>query len=147
VFSSRGRNFLRTILKIAAERDELRIVEDQIGSPTSARFIADATAALIWKSTVDRTLAARVQKGETVNVCSAGTTSWFGFAQYVVAQAPLARRPRVTPIPSAAYPTKARRPHNSALSLARLRDVWGIESPPWQVAVDLSLRELGSTGP
>jgi dTDP-4-dehydrorhamnose reductase len=143
VFSARGRNFLRTILRLAAERDELRIVDDQLGAPTSARFIADATAAILWKAQTVPELAARLDAGEIVHVCSSGTTSWFGFAQYAIAQAALPRKPTLTPIPTSAYPTRAARPRNSALSLERLHMVWGIETPQWQVATDLVLRELG----
>jgi dTDP-4-dehydrorhamnose reductase len=142
VFSSRGKNFLKTILRLAGERDELRVVEDQRGAPTSARFIADASVALLWRATAAPPLAERLSAGETLNVCSAGVTSWFGFAEYVVGRAALARRPRLVPIPASAYPTRARRPRNSALSLERLRSVWGIEAPSWQTAADLVLREL-----
>jgi dTDP-4-dehydrorhamnose reductase len=142
VFSSRGKNFLKTILRLAGERDELRVVEDQRGAPTSARFIADASVALLWRATAVPPLAERLSAGETLNVCSAGVTSWFGFAEYVVGRAALARRPRLVPIPASAYPTRARRPRNSELSLERLRSVWGIEAPSWQTAADLVLREL-----
>jgi len=145
VFSARGRNFLRTILRLATDREELRIVEDQLGAPTSARFIADATVAMLWKAQTVPELAARLAAGEVVNVCSSGTTSWFGFAQYAIAQAALPRKPALTPIPTSAYPTRAVRPRNSVLSLERLRAIWGIEAPPWQVAADLVLRELGLT--
>ena len=142
VFSSRGKNFLKTILRLAGERDELRVVDDQRGAPTSARFIADASVALLWRAAAEPTLAERLTAGETLNVCSAGVTSWFGFAEYIVRRAALARRPRLVPIPASAYPTKARRPRNSTLSLERLRSVWGIEVPSWQTATDLVLREL-----
>ena len=142
VFSARGRNFLKTILRLAAERDELRIVDDQRGAPTSARFIAEATAAIVWKATSVPALAARLRAGETLNVCSAGVTSWFGFAQYAIENASLTHKPRLVPIPSSAYPTKARRPRNSALSLDRLHAVWGIAAPAWQVATVQCLREL-----
>lgn len=142
VFSARGRNFLRTILRLAAERDELRIVDDQRGAPTSARFIAEATAAIIWKATSVPTLAARLRAGEILNVCSEGVTSWFGFAGYAIDHADLPRKPRLVPIATSAYPTKARRPRNSALSLERLRAVWGIAAPAWQVATAHCLREL-----
>lgn len=145
VFSARGRNFLRTILRLASEREELRVVDDQLGAPTSARFIADATVALLWKAQSVPELAARLDAGEVVNVCSSGTTSWFGFAQYAIAQAALLRKPVLTPIPTSAYQTRAARPRNSALSLERLRSVWGIEAPSWQVATDLVLREMDLT--
>jgi len=142
VFSARGRNFLKTILRLAAERDELRIVDDQRGAPTSARFIAEATAAIVWKATSVPALAARLRAGEILNVCSAGVTSWFGFAHYTIDHANLARKPRLVPIESSAYPTRARRPRNSALSLERLHTVWGITAPAWQVATAHCLREI-----
>ena len=137
--------FLRDDSAPCADRDELRIVEDQLGAPTSARFIAEATVAMLWKAQTVPELAARLAAGEVVNVCSSGTTSWFGFAQYAIAQAALPRKPALTPIPTSAYPTRAVRPRNSVLSLERLRAIWGIEAPPWQVAADLVLRELGLT--
>lgn len=142
VYAARGRNFLRTILRLAAERDELRVVDDQFGAPTSARFIADATAALIWRAESNESLAARIRAGETLHLTAAGVTSWHGFAEYAVAHADLPRRPRVIPIPTSAYPTRAQRPRNSALALERLRGTWGIEPPPWQRSVDLCLREI-----
>ena len=142
VYSARGRNFLRTILKLAAERDELRIVDDQHGAPTSARFIADATAALLWRASAVPELSARLAAGEILNVCCAGATTWFGFARHALAHAALTRTPTLVPIPASAYSTKAKRPGNSVLSLQRLRRVWGIEAPSWQSAADLVLREL-----
>ncbi|MBR0995463.1 dTDP-4-dehydrorhamnose reductase [Bradyrhizobium japonicum] len=143
VYAATGANFLNTMIRLAGERDELRIVADQIGAPTSARVIADTIAAVLNAAQGDpaRLLKSR---GGVLNVACGGETSWHGFASAIVEQmrargAALKCR-RIVPIATAEYPTKARRPANSRLSLARLGEVFGLEVTPWTEAL---ARECG----
>lgn len=134
VYGLRGHNFLRTIERLAAERDELRIVSDQIGTPTWSRMIAGMTALLL----------SRGNPLEGLYHCAAGgETSWCGFAQAIVAKLEerQAKAPRVSPIPTAAYPLPAPRPANSRLDCGRLAQETGLRIPDWQVALDLCLAE------
>jgi len=153
VYAQHGSNFLRTILRLAFERDELRIVDDQIGAPTSARALAEATARAI-RSNIDlRTGAEQMMRPEygLYHMTCAGQTSWFGFAQeflgWTGARLPGRRLARCVPIRSSEYPLPAQRPHNSVLSNKRLRDAFGLELPEWRAAlhevmngIDLKLR-------
>src|SRR5690606_25775346 len=111
-----GRNFLRTMLDLAARRDELRVVADQIGTPTPAALIAEVT----W-----RALARDAAGSGLWHLATTGRTSWHGFAEAIFAEAVragrLARAPRVVPISSAEYPTRARRPARSCLDTRRLQ--------------------------
>ena len=134
VYGPRSKNFMLTMLKLANERDELRVVNDQIGAPTSSRAIAEATSRILQKGPA----AAGV-----FHLTTSGQTSWFGFAQAIIAQTN-DRRPRsplLTPIPSSAYPTPARRPLNSVLSNDRLRHVFGITLRPWDEELTRLLAE------
>jgi dTDP-4-dehydrorhamnose reductase len=155
VYAQHGSNFLRTILRLAFERDELRIVDDQIGAPTSARALAEATALAIRLNVDPRTGEERQDRPEygygLYHMTCAGQTSWFGFAQeflgWVTARLPGQRLARCVPIPSSEYPLAARRPRNSVLSNQRLRDAFGLELPEWRAAlhevmngIDLKLR-------
>jgi len=152
VYAANGVNFLRTIARLARERKELRIVADQFGAPTSARTIADAVAGIIGKDgppLAERFAAA----GGLVNVAASGETSWHGFAVAIVnglrvRQVALAVE-NVVPIQTEDYPTKAKRPANSRLDLARLKRVFGIETKRWDTALDLELDRLptDSVGP
>ena len=152
VYASRGQNFVRTMLRLGAERDSLRVVDDQIGAPTSARLIADATAQAIRVALVER----REQRFRSAihHLCAAGHTSWHGFAQAlferwrVIAPAsPLALH-TLTPIPSCDYPTPARRPLNSRMSCAGFETRFGLALPAWQHGLELVLSELAaSTAP
>jgi dTDP-4-dehydrorhamnose reductase len=145
VYAGSGTNFLRTIARLAKERKEIRIVADQIGAPTSARTIADAVTRLIPsdRSGFDAVFGQR--KG-IVNVVCAGETSWYGFAQAIVA----GLRARgmdlavesIIPIRTDEFPTKAKRPANSRLSLDRLRGEFGIITPAWEEALDCELDVL-----
>jgi dTDP-4-dehydrorhamnose reductase len=147
VYAQHGNNFLRTILRLARERDELRIVDDQIGAPTSARAIAEATALAI-RSSVD------LRTGEECQECPeyglyhmtcAGQTSWFGFAQeflaWTAARLPGQRLAHCVPIPSSEYPLPARRPRNSVLSNQKSREVFAIELPEWRAALEWVMEE------
>jgi dTDP-4-dehydrorhamnose reductase len=146
VYASRGKNFLLTMLRLANERPELRVVDDQIGAPTWARSIADVTGHLLARTVVDRRAAGF--RSAVVNVASQGATSWHGFAGEIVDAAverglvDSARRPRIRAIPSSAYSTPARRPSNSVLDLSLLSARFGISVPDWRVALRLCLDEL-----
>jgi dTDP-4-dehydrorhamnose reductase len=138
VYSEFGHNFLKTMLRLAATQDELRVVADQWGSPTSAREIADAILRI----------APRITRAEDVwgsyHFVSQGITSWHGFASRAVAvQAPLTgRRPRVTPIKTADFPTAARRPANSRLDCRLFTQVFGFTACHWTEGVDTTTRAL-----
>nr|WP_255682000.1 dTDP-4-dehydrorhamnose reductase [Luteimonas sp. BDR2-5] len=131
VYAAHGRNFLHTMLCLAAERDELRVVADQVGTPTPAALIADATV---------QALRAGDGLSGTWHLTAEGETSWHGFAEAIFARAVdarlLAQAPVVVPIATADYPTPARRPAYSCLDTARLRGDFGIVLPTWQAGLD-----------
>jgi dTDP-4-dehydrorhamnose reductase len=136
VFGVHGGNFLRTMLRLAAERDELRVVADQVGAPTCARLIADVSAHAIAAALRERA-AGRFDSG-LYHLSSSGATSWHGYAEAIVAAArarpalgPL-RTQRIVPIATAEYPTAARRPPNSRLACGRLERRFGLALPHWQ---------------
>ncbi|MFZ5636777.1 MAG: dTDP-4-dehydrorhamnose reductase [Pseudomonadota bacterium] len=137
VYAAHGHNFMRTMLRLAAERDELRVVADQIGTPTPAALIADVTAAALAHAPAVSGL---------WHLTAAGRTSWHGFAEAIVAGAHarglLARSPRVTPIATADYPTPAKRPAWSVLDTARLRADFGVDLPLWSDALSAVLDTL-----
>ena len=150
VYSTRGKNFLLTILRLATEREELRIVNDQIGAPTWSREIASATAEVLQKF-FDRTgnVSAWAELGGTYHITAGGETSWFEFAKAILEEAkkqatspaawlaeathgrPLLSRV-VTPITTAEYPTPARRPAYSVLSNIHTVRTFGIELVDWR---------------
>ena len=132
VYGEFGTNFLKTMVRLARERDELRVVADQSGCPTSTR---DLAAAILR-------IAPRLAAGEpvwgTYHFAGKGTTTWHGFAQRIVAaQAPLTgRSPSVVAIATADYPTRALRPANSAFDCSRFADVFGLHARPWTEEAD-----------
>lgn len=146
VYGMRGKNFLLTVLRLAAERDELRIVGDQFGSPTWSRTIADTTAQLLARldaGTAEagagpgKLLTAMAGRhGGIYHLTSNGSTSWHGFTEQIISHATVAHKPRVTAISTADYPVPARRPHNSVMADARLAAL-GIHLPDWQTALAL----------
>lgn len=137
VYAAQGRNFLRTMLRLAAEREELRVVADQVGAPTPAAWIADATGQLLRQG---------VRASGTWHLTAAGETSWHGFAQAIMDEAQaaglLARRPRVLPIATAEYPTPARRPAYSVLDTAKLQRDFAIAPPAWRDGLRATVCEL-----
>ena len=138
VYGMRGKNFLLTVMRLAGERDELRIVGDQFGAPTWCRTIADSTAQLVARlgarSGVVEAMAGEL--GGIYHLTSSGRTSWHGFTEEIVRQAALATPPKVTAIRTDEYPLPAQRPHNSELSCERLRALGG-HLPRWQDALRL----------
>ncbi|WP_110691970.1 dTDP-4-dehydrorhamnose reductase [Salinicola halophyticus] len=142
VYSARGHNFLKTMLRLAREREALQIVGDQIGAPTPARLIAEVTL-LSVRARMEGRLASGLY-----HLAPRGETSWHGFAQTIFRQAEafgetLRVQPdRVVSIPTANYPTPARRPLNSRLALEKLEQALGITLPDWESQLELTLAEL-----
>lgn len=134
VYGLHGHNFLRTMLRLGAERDELRVVADQVGCPTPAWLIADVTATIVQQGIGD---------GGTHHLVADGQTSWHGFAEAIMDEAfaagLLATRPRVLPITTADYPTPAARPAWSVLDTGSLRQGWGVALPEWRSALAKTL--------
>ncbi len=144
VYSERGANFLLTMLRLARQRDELRIVNDQIGAPTSTHSLARATAKIVQQYRAGEW---HDNKSGLYHMTDGGSTSWFGFAKAILERAsnvlgtPL---PRLVPITSAEYPTAARRPVNSVLSCHKLRATFGISMPNWEDSLDEVLNAYAS---
>lgn len=135
VFSAHGSNFVKSMLRLAGERDELRIVDDQRGGPTPARAVARALLdiAACWRD-------GRGASG-VFHFAGAPAVSWAEFARCIfgLLDGPV---PRVAPIPSSEYPVAARRPTNSVLDCSRIRDVYGIGQPDWRPALEQVIAEL-----
>lgn len=149
VYSARGSNFARTMLRLATEKDELNVVADQTGAPTSAELIADVTALAISRLHHDRDLADRATG--TYHLVPQGVTSWHGYASFLLKQAWAMGAPglrttpdKVLPIASADYPLAARRPANSRLAVGKLQEVFGLKLPPWQDHVVRLVREIAN---
>ena len=146
IYAARGHNFLKTVLRLARERDELRIVDDQIGAPTWARDLAAATAVMTKQARQE--IARDDFESGLFHVTGSGATSWFDFAQAVVKQAEqyglLARKSKIVPIASSEYPVAATRPKNSRLSGARARHRFQIALPEWEQSLAVCMRELSA---
>ena len=144
IYAARGHNFLNTILRLARERDELRIVTDQVGAPTWAREIATATAA-IARQTLGERARGDFYSG-IFNVTAAGVTSWFGFAEAIVDKMALRAgapsKPKIHPILSQDYPTPAARPKNSRLAGDHVRQRFGIALADWKQALTRCMQEM-----
>jgi len=140
LYSAHGTNFVKTVVRLVAERDELRIVDDQLGCPTCAADLADALLHL----------AEKLDKGTeipwgTYHYCGNGITSWFGLARYVLNT--LMSRGRIAsfrllPITTAEYPTPARRPPYSVLDCRRIESAFGIQRPPWPLSAEKTVDRL-----
>lgn len=145
VFGPRGSNFLRTILRLAAERNELRIVDDQIGAPTSSELIARTTVELIgqWRRAGRRF----EQRSGTYHLTASGYTSWFGFANEIVQRHGGLYVKKIVPITSREYHTPARRPLNSRLDCLKIKEAFGISMPEWEEGLASVLQALKGPGP
>jgi dTDP-4-dehydrorhamnose reductase len=144
VYGMTGHNFLRTMLRLGAERDELAIVDDQVGSPTWSRSIARATRSLIARH--GRDPSSWTDISGLYHATAGGSTSWFGFAGAIFELADgLAKRPRLRPITTAEYPLPAPRPAWSVLDCSRLRSALGVTLPDWRDALVECLG--GTNGP
>jgi dTDP-4-dehydrorhamnose reductase len=137
VYGPRGGNFLLTMLRLAREREVLRVVADQQGRPTPAAWIADATAEALRR---------RPEASGTWHLAAGGQASWFEFASEIVGRAAamglIEKAPRVEPITTAEFPTRARRPAWSVLDTSRLAADFGLRLPPWQDGVAECLERL-----
>lgn len=141
VYAARGGNFARTMLRLAADRDQLTVIDDQIGAPTGAELIADVSAHAIRSALVNRDLCG------TYHLAAAGQTSWHGYASFVIDHARRAgtalQAQTITPIPTANYPTPATRPLNSRLDTQRLCSRFGLHLADWRDGVTRMLAEIG----
>jgi dTDP-4-dehydrorhamnose reductase len=142
VYAARGANFLRTMLRLASEREHLSVVNDQFGAPTGAELIADVTAHAIWKARRDPSLQG------LYHLAASGETTWFDYARHLIARArdcgaPILVKPEaIQPVPATAFPTPAKRPSNSRLATGRLRQSFALTLPDWRAGVDRALAEL-----
>ena len=154
VYDIRGKNFLRTVLRLAREKEELRMVGDQFGAPTWARGLAEATAIILARLLERKSLTGSWQSG-LFHLTAAGRTSWAGFAQAILEDYDALldwpaetgefggelKAKRVVEITSDQYQTPARRPRNSVLSNAKIQSVFGIGMPDWRTQLQLALRD------
>ena len=145
VYAARGGNFAKTMLRLAGERERLTVIDDQIGAPTGAELLADVTAHAA------RAVAQRPELSGLYHLVAGGHTSWHGYARFVIDHA---RRAGLTlktapeaiePVPTSAFPTPARRPHNSRLDTGKLQAAFGLRLPPWQTGVARMLDEILTT--
>jgi len=144
VYGARGSNFLLTMLRLARERSELRIVDDQIGAPTSSECIAQATADILSQLLTPAGGGLDGRSG-IYNLTTTGETSWYGFAKELLTQSAAAFGipvPNLIPISTSDYPRPAQRPANSRLSCQRLTETFGINMPSWEEALTLVLETL-----
>lgn len=142
VYAARGGNFAKTMLKLAAERDALTIINDQHGAPTGADLLADVTAHAV------RQTLARPELAGLYHLVAGGETTWYDYARHVIEHA----RARgvsvkvapeaIRPVPTSAFPTPAARPLNSRLATGRLQRAFGLVLPPWQSGVNRMLEEI-----
>ena len=142
VYGARGGNFARTMLKLAQEREALKVIDDQVGAPTGADLLADLTAHMIRAARSDASLSG------TYHAVASGETSWHGYASHVVAFARAAGVPlkvaegAIEAVRTTAFPTPARRPLNSRLSTDKLRERFGLVPPDWRAGVERMLAEV-----
>jgi dTDP-4-dehydrorhamnose reductase len=142
VYAARGGNFARTMLRLAREREQLSVIDDQHGAPTGADLLADLTAHML------RAVQAQPSLGGLYHAVASGETSWYGYARHVIefarstGQAVRVAPQGIQPVPTSAYPTAARRPHNSRLDTRRLQHNFGLALPDWRTGVDRMLREV-----
>ena len=141
VYAARGGNFAKTMLRLAQERDQLTVIDDQFGAPTGADLLADVTAHAI------RQVRRSADDAGLYHLVAGGETSWFGYSDYVLAQALRSstaikmRADKVTAVPSGAFVTAAKRPHNSRLATTRLQTTFGLSLPHWEHGVARMLAE------
>lgn len=145
VYGPRGKNFLLTILRLARERDDLRIVDDQVGAPTWSRMIAEATALILvqFYGRLTPHPALLTDISGIYHMTAGGQTSWFGFAEAILNYVPgsVAPVPHLTPIITEEYPTPAKRPRNSVMSNVKLNHQFGVKMPRWEIGLRLCTEE------
>ncbi|WP_153162073.1 dTDP-4-dehydrorhamnose reductase [Zoogloea sp. 1C4] len=142
VYAARGGNFAKTMLKLAADRDALTIIDDQHGAPTGAELLADVTAQAARMTLVSPELAG------TYHLAAGGETTWHGYAHHVIEFARTrgvaikVARDAIRPVPTSAFPTPAKRPANSRLDTRKLQQAFGLVLPAWQSGVERMLTEI-----
>jgi len=145
VIGTHGKNFIKTILRLAASREELRIVADQFGAPTGAALLADTSAHIAIRHLRERGMDFPFG---LYHLAAGGETSWHGFARHIVAKAAAAHAnlqatpERILPITTPEYPTPAARPANSRLNTSKFRSAFGLRLPDWKMGVDQVLDVL-----
>ncbi len=149
IYGARGANFLRTMLRLARERERLSVVDDQHGAPTSSRLIAAVTAAMLTQW-IGCEPARRIGYNGIYHLAAAGETTWCGFARALIAAAAraglVAHAPEVAAIRTADFPTRARRPAYSVLDTSCLRERFGLVLPEWTRGMDATISELAEMG-
>ena len=141
VYAARGGNFAKTMLRLAGERDELKIINDQTGAPTGADLLADVTAHTL------RAVQSNPSLAGLYHLVADGETTWYDYARYVIEWArkqghPLRVQPEnILAVPTTEYPTPARRPLNSRLNTNKLKQAFGLTLPHWQQGVERMLTE------
>ncbi|WP_429034802.1 dTDP-4-dehydrorhamnose reductase [Aeromonas media] len=140
VYAARGANFAKTMLRFGKERSEMSIINDQFGAPTGAELLADCTAHAI------RTAQAKPEVAGLYHLIASGTTTWFDYAQLVFAKARAAgvelAVTQVNAVPTCAFPTPAKRPHNSRLDTTKFQRTFNLRLPDWTVGVERMLTEI-----
>jgi dTDP-4-dehydrorhamnose reductase len=144
VYAARGGNFAKTMLRLGQERDKLTVINDQFGAPTGADLIADITAHAI------RQVSQKQSNSDagTYHLVANGETTWFEYAKHVLVQAQQASEAievkvtEVLPVATSAFPTPAKRPHNSRLNTRKLQAAFSLTLPPWQTGVNRMLAEI-----
>ncbi len=140
VYGSRGHNFMLTMLRLAKERKELRVVDDQIGAPTWCRSLAEITAQILAQLHMPGRDEGEVSG--TYHLTSSGSVSWCGFTREILARSGLETLPNLVAIPSHEYPTPATRPKNSVLSNEKLNRTFGLAAGDWEANLALCMQEL-----
>ena len=142
VYGARGGNFAKTMLRLAKERDSMKIINDQFGAPTGADLLADVTAHAI------RTAISRPEVSGLYHLVAGGVTTWYDYASVVIAYARehgvaiKVVQDAILPVPTSAFPTPAKRPHNSRLNTEKLQHTFALTLPDWQVGVERMLTEI-----
>ncbi|MBO0738602.1 MAG: dTDP-4-dehydrorhamnose reductase [Alphaproteobacteria bacterium] len=142
VYGVHGNNFVKTMLRLAGERQILRVVADQQGCPTAAADIASAL------TMIARQIDQGTARWGTFHFAGAGDTSWHGFAEEILdlesrfGARPSGSRPQIEPVTTAQYPTPARRPMNSVLDCRKIAEAYGVSAPPWRTSLAAVVREL-----
>jgi dTDP-4-dehydrorhamnose reductase len=139
VYGTRGKNFLLTMLRLGAERNELSVVVDQIGAPTWSNTIAALSANVLSQAVAAGQDDWWQEHSGVYHLTASGSTSWHGFAEAIFECSGLAKKPTVKPIPAASYPTPAVRPGNSRMSNEKLFATFGLKPPSWDSALRLCL--------
>jgi dTDP-4-dehydrorhamnose reductase len=147
VYAARGGNFAKTMIRLAQTRETLQVINDQHGVPTGADLVADVTAHCLRQAQAGEP-ASQAQLAGVYHLAASGAATWFEYANYVLAQVLIAQPAiqlianEVRPVPTSAFPTAARRPHNSRLNTTKLQATFGLSLPTWKVGVARMLSEI-----